>query len=188
MCEVSAGLSVAHGLCGAWTRARARPLPALHVAGWQGGEEKPHLPLPLRWADSVLQDGLKHSRNIQSQSHDGSCSLPSQSLLALSPCHGAGLVTDFTLAGDVRMSELQELGLRLGELGWLVPSQGCWSSGLSHEAAFSNCPPIYYLQHAKSQGYYTSLVFLGSNSTRLRAGTSSLPSCAAGSWLIAFSN
>lgn len=53
MCEVSAGLSVAHGLCGAWTRARARPLPALHAAGWQGGEEKPHLPLPLRWADGV---------------------------------------------------------------------------------------------------------------------------------------
>lgn len=116
------------------------------------------------------------------------CSLPGQSLLALSRCHGAGLVTDFTPAGDVRMSELQELGLRLGELGWLVPSQGCWSSGLSHEAAFSNCPPIYYLQHAKSQGYYTSLVFLGSNSTRLRAGTSSLPSCAARSRLIAFSN
>lgn len=90
--------------------------------------------------------------------------------------------------GDVRMSELQELGLRLGELGWLVPSRGCWSSGLSHEAAFSNCPPIYYLQHAKSQGYYTSLVFLGSNSTRPRAGTSSLPSCAARSRLIAFSN
>lgn len=117
-----------------------------------------------------------------------SCSLPSQSLLALSRCHGAGLVTDFTPAGDAWMSELQELGLRLGELGWLVPSQGCWSSGLSHEEAFSNRPPIYCLQHAKSQGYYTSLVFLGSNSTRPRAGTSSLPSCAAGSWLIAFSN
>lgn len=98
------------------------------------------------------------------------------------------LVTDFTQAGDVRMSELQELGLRLGKLGWLLPSRGCWSSGLSHEGAFSNCPPIYYLQHSKSQGYYTSLVFLGSNSTRLRAGTSSLLSCAAGSRLIAFGN
>lgn len=65
MCEVSAGLSVAHGLCGAWTRVRAWPLPALHIAGWQGGAKKNHTSC-CNCDGLTAFLGLKHSRNIQS--------------------------------------------------------------------------------------------------------------------------